>query len=286
VQRVHDKVEFAIEYYEPNQDQPAPRAPRPASFVRPFDLSNAPLLRVGLTELEQEKHILLVDMHHIITDGTSMAILIEEFMALYSGRELPPLRLQYKDYSEWQVRTNGSRGAIIKNQEEYWLKRFSDSIPQLDFPTDYTRPEEWNYAGDAIVFEIPPQKTAKIKEMVLETGTTLYIVFLAVTSIVLSKYTMRQDIVVGTGVAGRTHADLEHVIGMFVNMLAIRSYPRENKGFHEFLEEVRENALDAFENQDYQFDELVKRLNLTGESGRNPLFDVEFTFQNTPGKAA
>ena len=150
----------------------------------------------------------------------------------------------------------------------------------MNFPTDHPRPEEWSFKGDSIVFEIDKEITGKIRKMLLETGTTLYILLLAVYTILLAKYTSKQDIVVGTGTAGRTHADLEHIIGMFVNMLAIRNRPREGQAFYEFLAEVKKNALAAFENQDYQFEELVRRLNLTRQPGKNPLFDVEFTFQN------
>jgi amino acid adenylation domain-containing protein len=272
VQRLHENIDFEIEYNE-----------EVASFIRPFDLSRAPLLRVGLIHFSQEgstrdMHLLMVDMHHIITDGISLAILGREFMHLYSGGTLPGLTLQYKDFSQWQNRLLESEE--IKKQEVYWLKQFEGDIPAPGMPTDYPRPDILDFSGEYVFFQINKELTARINKLVLETETTLHVVLLAVCNILFSKYTGGQDFVVGNVVAGRQHSDLENIIGVFVNMLAMRNRPAENKTFRQFLEEVRENALNAYANQDYQFEEMIRKLNLQGNPSGNPLFNVAFQTQN------
>jgi amino acid adenylation domain-containing protein len=280
-QRIHpvDEISFAIEYIE-NRDSPASIV---KDFIRPFDLSRASLMRVGLIKTDENNHVLVVDMHHIITDGTSLGIFIRELLALYSGQQLPELRLQYKDYAEWQTGVQRSEylEKSIKKQEQYWFKQFEGDIPQLAMSTDFPRPQVRSFEGKNILFEIDTYWTAEIKELARETATTVYMVLLAIFNILLSKYCIQEDIVVGTGVAGRRHADLQNLIGMFVNMLPMRNYPREEKCFFEFLQDVKKNAVDAFENQEYQFEELVDKLDIPRDSSRNPIFDVEFTLQNT-----
>jgi amino acid adenylation domain-containing protein len=280
VQKVRDNVDFEIEYYELSASgeagEPAEKIVK--AFIRPFDLSCAPLLRVGLIKIGSQSHILMVDMHHIISDGTSMEILKEEFMAVYQGKELAPLRLQYKDYSHWQNKQIDSPG--MERQKAYWLNQFEGGVPTLHFLTDYPREGVENFEGEFVTFPIEEGLTRRLRELTNETGTTLYIVLLTVYMILLSKYTGQEDIIVGSGIAGRNHVDLDNIIGIFINMLAMRGQPVKSKTFGELLEEVREHSLAAFENQDYQFDELVRELGIQRDWKRNPLFDTQFTFQN------
>jgi tyrocidine synthetase-3 len=247
-------------------------------FVRPFDLSTAPLLRVRLVKLRKEKYFLVIDMHHIISDGVSGSIFSNELMALYAGQELPPLTLQYKDYSHWQ--NNLFAGSEIKRQEEYWLKRFEGDIPRLNLPLDYPEPSICDTRCDVYPFHIPAALTAKAGEFIKKTGSTPYILLLAVYTILLSRYCGQEDIIVGSAVAGRRHPDLQNIMGVFINMLVMRNHPMENFGFMEFLDQVKTNALDAYENQDYQFDELVDKLGITVTPGLTPLIDTQFTFQD------
>jgi acyl carrier protein len=323
VQRIHDEVAFEIEYYDLQVEGAGDRcrwenegtrglAPLPlepascnsqpekaliSSFIRPFDLSCAPLVRVGLIHTprplrghprrgtynsqegnSEDRYIFMLDMHHIISDGASMAICVREFMAFYEEKELPGLRIQYKNFAEWQ--NHPATSGKIKKQEEYWLRQFEGEIPMLNLPVDSSRTTAYHSQGTAVFFEIGNQLIANVKQLIGETGTTAYMVLLAVYNILLSKYTGQEDIIVGSGIAGRRHADLQSVIGMFVNMLAMRNRPEENKTFMEFLDEVKKNALKAYENQDYQFDLLVETLGVEREFGRNPIFDTQFTFQN------
>jgi amino acid adenylation domain-containing protein len=280
VQRVHEfsEVDFKIQHFHINPGDTA--SSREASeeiithFVRPFDLSHAPLLRVGLIDTGDGNWILIIDEHHIITDYTSAQILMRDFSQLYAGKQLPPVRLHYKNYAVFQA--SEKHREKIKKQEQYWLKEFEGQIPVLDFPTDFPRPEVFNYEGSRTYVDIDGELFAKLKEFILETNTTFFMVLLAVLNVLLSKYTMKEDIVVGTATAGRNHADLENIIGMFINMLALRNYPGMEKTFGQFLEEVKQKVVNGHDNENYQFDELVGKLRLQGDISRNPLFDVVF----------
>jgi len=276
MQKVHKKVEFEIEEYKAEEDNEIEDIIK--SFIRAFDLSKAPLLRVGLVKVHTNKHILMYDIHHIISDGTSVGILVEEFSKAYAGEELTPLRIQYKDFSEWQ--NESFKSDSIKKQEKYWLKQFEGEISVLNLLTDYQRPALQSFEGDSIQFEIGSELTNKLRQIAKATGSTMYMVLLGIFNILLSKYSGQEDIIVGTPIAGRPHADLENIIGMFVNTLTMRNHPSGEKTFIEFLREVKDNALGAYENQDYQFEELVEKLSLARDFSRNPLFDVMFALQN------
>jgi fengycin family lipopeptide synthetase D len=277
VQQIHkiEQVTFAVRCHEKG-DLEAGEAVN--QLIAPFDLGKAPLFRVGVVKQEERKHILVADMHHIVTDGTSRSILVNDFISLYNRKELPSLKLQYRDFSQWQNRLFET--GEIKKQEQYWLARFEGEIPVMNNLTDYPRPPVYASEGDGTNFIIEKELSNKMREMAKKTGTTLYMILLAVYYILLSKYTDEEDIVIGTGIAGRRHADLEKIIGLFVNMLALRNCPLGSKTFDQFLLEVKKNALDAYQSQDYQFDQLVIKLGISRDSSRTPLFDTQFTFQN------
>ncbi|MGG0120491.1 amino acid adenylation domain-containing protein [Bacillus paranthracis] len=243
------------------------------NFVRPFDLEKDTLFRVMIVE-NKGKNYLLIDMHHIISDGVSMSILIKEFTELYSGKSLEPLKLQYKDFVAWQ--NNFLKLEDMKKQEEYWINRFSDEIPVLNMPTDYERPPIQSFEGDSIKFEVDEETTRKLRKLAKETETTMHMVLLSAFNILLSKYSGQEDVIVGMPIAGRLHADLQNIMGMFVNTLAIRNEPKGSKKYTDFLKEVKENALKAYENQSYQLETLVEKLGVRRGKSRNPLFDVMF----------
>ncbi|HLP61257.1 MAG TPA: condensation domain-containing protein, partial [Candidatus Deferrimicrobium sp.] len=286
VQRIYKNVEFEIEYFDIALDNAGEHevTDRPAhlirhfsrSFMRPFGLSRPPLFRVGLLEIEEKRLLLMVDMHHIIADGFSIQLLIGEFKALYKGFSLSELKVRYKDYSRWQNlrMTSGE----IKRQEEYWLKEFGGEIPELRLPLDYKRGEQRSFKGSGLSFSLDGETEAKLRTLAKEEEVTQFIFLSAIYYIFLFKLSGQEDIVMGTVTAGRGHADLEKIIGMFVNTLALRNFPRPDRCFDEFLAEVKKRTLDAFENQDYQFEDLVEKLRPDCDAGRNPLFDVVFTF--------
>lgn len=207
-----------------------------------------------------------------------MGIFVNEFVALYNGEELPGLRIQYKDFSVWQNEL--FKTDRIKKQEEYWLDTFSGELPLLNLPVDYPRPSLQSFEGDRVNIDTGRELGEKLKHLAAKTGTTLYMVLLSAYYILLSKYTGREDIIVGSPTAGRPHTDLQNLIGMFINTLAMRNFPEGKKKYGEFLKEVKDNALRAYENQDYQFEELVENLNIPRDMSRNPLFDTMFVLQN------
>ena len=281
VQRVHQGVTFQLDYLE-IKDVNGLQAVIDR-FVNSFDLSRAPLLRAAVVEVEQGQRLLLTDMHHIIGDGVSNSIQVKDFTALYQGEELPLPRLQYKDFSQWQ----NSRQFIQKltSQKKYWLREFPGDIPRLNLPGAYPKPGLNCFEGDTYAFEINMNQTMLLKQMALEQGTTIFMVMLAIFYVLLAKVSQQEDIVIGTAVAGRGHADLQQIIGMFVNMLALRNYPRANLSFLEFLGEVKQRSIKAFENQEFQFEQLLMELEINRTHSFNPLFDVVFSMDNLPAAA-
>ncbi|MCP4156992.1 MAG: amino acid adenylation domain-containing protein, partial [bacterium] len=288
VQEVHeeDEIHIAIKTYETAEGEDI--GTQIATITRPFDLTRAPLLNVSLLSSGDSGSHLLVEMHHIISDGVSQAILEREFAAIAAGEELKPLRLQYTDYSEWQ--NSREQKETIKKQGDYWLAEYGDEIPVLRLPTDYPRPVMQSYEGRRMQFFIDSAALETLKGISKKVGTTLYMNMLTLFNILLSKLDGGEDIIIGTPVAARRHADLQEIIGMFVATLAMRNYPVGNKKFIEFLKEVKERTLEAYENQDYPFEELVEQAQVNRDTGRNPLFDIMFNqlnqaeYRDAPGE--
>jgi amino acid adenylation domain-containing protein len=289
VQRIHTEVDFEVGYYDLTEvgnrdgDDGAGLKEKAAAdivrnFVHPFDLEQAPLLRVGLIKIEKETYIFVKDMHHIISDEISMGVFTGEAMALYAGEEVPPLKLQYKDYSQWQ--NHSLNAGAMKEQEAYWLKQFAGKIPEADLPCDYERSRVAGYRGDVVTADIGAAATGRLRKMAAGKGATLNMLLLTLFAVLLSKYTDQEDLVIGIPVSGRVHHDLGHIIGMFVNMLALRIYPNHRKRFTDLLEEVKECSIKAFDNRAYQFDNLIEKLKLKRSLDRHPLFDTVFQFSS------
>ncbi|WP_054741285.1 non-ribosomal peptide synthetase [Cellulosilyticum ruminicola] len=282
VQQIHDKVDFKIEE-EDTADQDVNQMMK--GFVKNFDLQSAPLLRVKLVTLQDKKqHILLYDTHHIVVDGTSMKLMIDELAILYSGGQLKPIQVQYKDYAQWQ--TSKEWLSKIEKQKAYWLDVFEGDIPVLNLPYDYPRPAEQSFEGDSVSFVINKQLTEYLNKIAKETDTTLYMVLLSICHILLAKYSGQDDIAIGTPIAGRNSIGIEKTIGMFVNTLVMRNKIDSEKSYKDFLSEVKQNALKAYEYQDYPFEDLVDQVDKERDLSRNALFDVMFALQNEGGNEA
>ncbi|MDQ1355550.1 MAG: hypothetical protein QG657_5860, partial [Acidobacteriota bacterium] len=278
VQRIHDEVEFKIERLGGDATLSQWSSDIIINFIRPFDLSKAPLLRVGILWYREGKCLLIIDLHHIISDGVSGQVLASEFMKIYNGEELSPLRIQYKDFSHWQ--NSSAIREYIKQQEAYWVKEFEVEIPVVDLPYDYPRPAIQSFEGGRARFMLSIEEIHGLEQIASTHGATLFMILLAMYNIFLARLSNREDIVVGIPIAGRRHADLEAVVGMFINTLAMRNYPSGERTFADFLDNVKERALAAFENQDFQFEDLVEKVAVVRDMGRNPLFDVLFVLQN------
>ncbi|TYP76738.1 non-ribosomal peptide synthetase [Paenibacillus methanolicus] len=275
-QRVREAIRFELEDLGSATEEEL--AARAASFVRPFDLSVSPLVRAGLIKMNQRQHVLLVDMHHIVSDGVTNGILVEDFMDLYDGKTLTPLRLQYKDYAAWQQ--NFNNGEEMRRQREYWHRTFAGEIPVLNLPLDHARPVSRQFTGGKLYFTLSTEVGERVKRLAVERGATMYMVLLAAYNVLLYKHTGQTDIVVGSPIAARTHADTTRMAGLFVNTLAMRNRPEGSQSFLALLETVKANALAAYENQDYPFELLVETLHVQRDLSRNPLFDTMFAMQN------
>ncbi|UII31962.1 amino acid adenylation domain-containing protein [Fulvivirga ulvae] len=275
LQKVHDEVNFGIEYLECQESELQLTTEK---FIRPFDLQSAPLIRVGIVSTTPEEHLLIVDIHHIVTDGVSQAVLIQDFMAFYNHETLPPIALTYKDYAEWQQ--SEKQQEEIAKQRDFWKAQFASQPALLELPLDHKRPPVRKHGGAAVDFEISKAEAARLQAIADQEGATLFMVVLAIYNILLAKLCNQEDIVIGTPVAGRQHADLENLIGMFVNTVALRNYPASSHSFKDFLISVKENTHQCFAHQTYQYEELIDDLQVTRDTSRNPLFDVMFVFQN------
>ncbi|HVI48024.1 MAG TPA: amino acid adenylation domain-containing protein, partial [Chitinophaga sp.] len=272
VQIVQKAVPFSIGYTKatPQEQEQLIR-----SFVRTFDLSTPPLLRAHLFDFGTNNQLFIFDMHHIISDGVSAGLFIGELIQLYNDEIPEPVVFQYKDFAVWQHDLLSADA--FKDQESYWLQQFADEAPVLNMQTDYPRPVRKTYEGRRIQAILPEVISQPLEQTGMQLGYTLHQLLLAAFKVLLYKYSGNEDIVVGTPVAGRTRAELDKVQGVFINTLAIRSYPAGKKAFRDFLAEVSQSTLDALKNQDYPFELLIDKLNLRRDASRNPLFDVMFS---------
>jgi tyrocidine synthetase III len=276
LQVIQPEVEFRLERFETTSE--AKEKEIIQAFVRPFDLNRPPLIRAGIIDTGQKRSVLMLDIHHIVADGASVEILVREIMALYAGQTLAVPKIRYKDYSQWQNRR--LQEGDLKKQEEYWLQVFKEEPPVLDLPADNARPARHSIEGNTIAFELTEEQNIALNKLAQAENATLFMVLLAIYNVYLWKLSGREDIVVGTPISGRRHADLEYTVGTFVNTLALRSAPEGGKSFKYYLNEVKQLTLDAFENQDYQFEELVEKVAVNRDVSRNPIFNTVFALQN------
>ena len=248
------------------------------NFNTVFDLSKAPLLKVGITKLNENNYLLLISMHHIISDGISFQVLIDEFCKLYNNEPLEELNLTYKDYAVYEA--TALQNDYYKESEEYWTKKFNKSLPVLNLPTTYNRPSNFTYVGSKISKTINKSLTNNIHDFCIQNNITPFMFMLAIYYIILYKYSDNTDILVGTPVANRDLPNISNIIGMFVNTLVLEANIDTNLSFIEFCEQVKNTSLEAFEHQSYPFNELVKKLNIKRDLSRNLVFDTMFSYQN------
>jgi amino acid adenylation domain-containing protein/non-ribosomal peptide synthase protein (TIGR01720 family) len=251
-----------------------------------FDLTQAPLLRAKLLQLDVEDFVILLTLHHIVSDAWSTDILIKEVAALYTafcaGKPafLPQLSIQYADFAVWQRQC--LEGEELNNQLVYWKQQLSGELPILQLPTDRPRPTVQTYAGKTLSFVLPTSLSAGLKNLSKQEGVTLFMTLLAAFKILLYRYTNQTDILVGSPIANRNRAEIENLIGFFVNTLVLRSNLSGNPTFRDLLTQVREVALGAYAHQDLPFEKLVEEIQPERNLSHNPLFQVMFVLQNAP----
>ena len=249
-----------------------------ASFIRPFDIEKEFPIRIGLVRVSSTCHFLIVDLNHICTDAVSLNIFMNDFKKLYTNEKVSKIGLQYKDYSEWQ-NTSEQQNVILK-QKEFWLTEFEDEVPVLDLPLDYKRPLAPTSNGKIFKFSLDKETTRKIRKVADQEGVTVYMFLLAIYNVLLAKLGNTKDVVVGTPVLGRDHPALDQIMGMFVNTLAIRNQIKEKVTFDSFLQDVKEKTIHCFNNQNFQYEDLINEIQFSRQTNRNPLFDAFFSFEN------
>lgn len=276
VQKVLENVDFKLNVIENEEFENLDKLFK--EFVKPFDLSQAPLFRAEYIKFTNNKKALFIDLHHIIADGLSLSIFLDELCKLYNGESLSKLSITYKDFAKFQndIINNGQ----LEQAENFWLNQFNDDIPILNMPTIATRPAVQSFEGKKIYSCIDSNTYKKIEKMSKDIGVTPFMLLLSCYYVLLSKYTSQDDIIVGTPIVGRNLYDTYNLIGMFVNTLALRHSVDDNLSFKDFVLNIKEFVLEAFKNEAYPFDELINKLNIKRDTGRNPLFDTMFIYQN------
>ncbi len=241
------------------------------SLVKPFNMEQAPLLRAALIDIGSN-HLLFIDSHHSISDARSTEVLMGELAALYAGKALAPLALQYKDYAVWQ--RESAETDTMQRQREYWKSILEGELPMLGLHTDRPRPPQQRFEGARHGFELPPQTMEKLRDFAARHGGTLFMAVLAVYNVLLSRYTGQEDIIVGTPVAGRSRPELQDMAGVFINTIPLRSYPKGNLSFANYFDALKTGVFSALSNADYPFEQLVTDLKLPRDLSRNPVFDT------------
>jgi acyl transferase domain-containing protein/NRPS condensation-like uncharacterized protein len=255
---------------------------------RPFDLTRGPLLRVMLLRLADEEYMLLLAMHHIISDAWSFAVLTREITALYSafGADKPSplaeLPVQYADFAEWQ--RNQLQGELLTEQLAYWKRQLEGAPPLLELPSDHPRPAIQSHHGASFQFQLPTKLTDALKALSRREDVTLFMVLLTAFQTLLYRYSGQSDIVVGADIASRNQRELEGLIGFFVNMLVLRSDLSGNPSFTKVLQRVRQTTLGAYEHQNIPFEKLVEELQPVRNAAYSPLFQVVFNFYQDPAE--
>jgi amino acid adenylation domain-containing protein len=251
---------------------------------QPFDLSCGPLMRVQLVRLAEEEHLLLITMHHIVSDGWSVIRMGHELGTLYqayrSGENspLPELPIQYADFAVWQ--REWMRGEMLDKQLEYWREELGGELPELELPMDHPRPARQSFRGAAEAIDYNGDILPRLKEIGRERNATLFMTLLAAFDLLMWRYSGQADLLVGTPIANRNRKETEGLIGFFVNTLVLRTKVNGNGTFRELLDQVRETTLRAYEHQDVPFEKLVEELQPERSLSRHPLFQVMFTLQD------
>jgi len=253
---------------------------------KPFSLSSGPLIRASIVRIAEEKHAVILTMHHIVYDGWSLAVLFGELKTLYEAfiknkpSPLPALNIQYADFSLWQRREIETEK--MQKQAEFWRNKLSDQLPILDLPTDRKRLVTSEYKGAMEWFYLPVSLTRLLEVLAKREDCTLYMVLLAAFSVLLSRYSGEKDIIVGTPIANRNNQEVENLIGFFINSLVMRTSLEDNPDFCQLLERIKIFSAEAYANQDYPFEKMVEDLQIERNMGQNPIFQTMFALQNTP----
>ncbi|HET7287661.1 MAG TPA: condensation domain-containing protein, partial [Pyrinomonadaceae bacterium] len=268
----------------PNRDVVA-RKLAAEETARPFDLAHGPVWRMTLVRLAEREHALLLNIHHIATDGWSLGVMIRELTTLYEAyrqNEISPLAelpIQYADFAIWQ--REWLQGEVLEEQMSYWREQLADA-PALELPTDRPRPARQTFGGASRMVQLSKELTRGLRDLSRREGVTLFMTLLSSWQTLLARYSGQWDLSVGTPIANRTRSEVEDLIGFFVNTLVLRTRMKAEASFREQLQQVREVCLGAYAHQDVPFEMLVEELQPDRDMSRSPLFQVMFVLQNAP----
>ncbi|MCM8569377.1 amino acid adenylation domain-containing protein [Gramella jeungdoensis] len=257
-----------------------------AEILRPFDLSQAPLIRLKIYTLEEQESLLLIVIHHTIADGWSLGVFLKELMIFYQSNitgnpiDLPDLPIQYYDYARWQI--TKEQQAELKSSMSYWKEQLGGELPMLELPTDYAHGAKQTFEGGTHRFVLREEITNEIKVLSRKEDATLFMTLLSAFYILLHRFSGQDDILVGTPVANRNHPELQNLIGVFINTLVLRTKINGELSFREILKQVRKMSLEAFAHQDFPYENLLELLKPKRDMNRPPLFQVVFNLQNAP----
>ncbi|WDF02035.1 non-ribosomal peptide synthetase [Shouchella hunanensis] len=249
-------------------------------YIRPFELAKAPLFRVGYFKSKDDSEYahIVVDMHHLVTDGASMGILFRDYETIKKGGVLPVIRSNYSDFVVWNK--SRMKEPNLLNQKKWWLSQYRDNIPKLNLITDKNRPSVNNYKGAKVYQSLNNDVISDLKLIAQRAETTPYVVMLSAFHALLSRLSGESEIVIGTPISGRNHIDFNDTVGMFVNTLPLRTKSSKDDTFFDLVANVKDLIFSAYDNKEYPIDLLIRELNLERNSGSNPLFNVYFAYQN------
>ncbi|MCA9959878.1 MAG: hypothetical protein KC443_12630, partial [Anaerolineales bacterium] len=288
-QVIHEQLPLAIVHTDLRE---LPWAERGAAALievreaiqRPFNLHTGPLLRMHLLQMADDETLLVLVIHHIVFDGWSMGVFFQELSQLYTAvaqnqpNPLPPLALQYADFTLWQ--RDWLQGEVLAEQMAYWKEQLNGRLPILQLPTDYQRPTDLNAAGASVSFTLSGELVDGLRQVSQDAGCTLFMTLLAAYKLLLYRYSHQTDLLVGVPIANRNQAELETIIGFFVNTIVMRTDLSGSPTFRELLERVRTVALGAYDHQDLPFEQLVAEIQPTRAAGYSPVFQVMFSLED------
>jgi len=291
VQRILPRMAWPLAYHDLRHLTPAARDARAKALITdetriPFDLQTPPLVRGALVQWDEQEYLLLLTMHHIVSDGWSMGVLMREVAAFYAHHarglplSLPPLPMRYVDFASWQ--RQWLSGEVLTQQLDYWKQQLAGSPALLALPTDRPRPAVQGRDGASLMFGVPAELSDKLKALSRKSHGSLFMTLCAAFNVLLARYAGQTDICIGTPIANRNHGDIEGLIGFFVNTLVLRTQVDLTQDFTTLLQQVRQHTLDAYAHQDVPFEQLVDVLQPERHASYTPLFQVMLVLQNAP----
>lgn len=276
VQQIPEEFEPVIRHVQVQDQQEADAVLK--NFVKPFSLSQPPLIRLGIISTTPAVHLVILDMHHIVTDGITHIILMNDLFKIYYGVVLPDLSIQYKDYAEWL--NTPQQQQRLAEQQTFWKEQLSGELPRIALPLDYPRPNSNSNKGGFLQFDGGSERMAQIRAMGSRSNVTPFMIVLSAFNILLSKLSGLQDILIGTPIAGRNYPELKQVAGMFVNTVVLRNHPAPDISYNHFLQQVKQTVLKAFDHQELPFDDLVALIGTDRELNHHPVFDIFISYES------